>query len=178
MVEQGEQGLGPAANDSRSVQAHFLHVRRSRTVEALNSISLHFGLDLPDPLSDRALAEFCLAIPREQFFGQGKDRALARRVLAGRVPEWVLSQPLYGQPNIDWFDRLTPQRAEISAELDRLTRVPMAAAMLDLPRLKALVDDWPKDAASANEHRYEYESLLTRGVHMGRFLRWMDGGND
>jgi asparagine synthase (glutamine-hydrolysing) len=178
MVELGEHGLGPAANDSRSVQAHFIHARRSRIVEANLSISLHFGLNLPDPLSDRRLAEFCLAIPRQHFFGRGKDRALARRVMAGRVPDWVLNQSLYGQPNVEWFDRLTPQRAEISAEIDRLTRVPMAAAMLDLPRLKALVDNWPQDAASANEHRYEYESLLTRGVHMGRFLRWVDGGND
>lgn len=149
----------------------------ARHVEAYVATATLYGLDVPDPLSDRALAEFCLAIPREQYMLDGRQRSLARRVLADRLPASILNQPLYGQVNVEWFDRLEPQRAEIAAELDRLARVPLAAEMLDLPRLKALVDDWPRDGQAALARKFEYESLLTRAVRMGRFLRWLDGGN-
>jgi asparagine synthase (glutamine-hydrolysing) len=173
----GAHGAWPAQEDGRAIQAYYLHNRRARTLEGNIGISTLFGIRLSDPLADRALTEFCLAIPREQYVLGGRDRALARRVSAGLLPESVLNEKLWGKHNIEWFDRICPQRAEFAAELETLERVPLAAEMLDLPRLKALVDNWPADGAAANVNRLDYEYFLTRAIHMGRFIRWLDGGN-
>ena len=37
--------------------------------------------------------------------------------------------------------------------------------MLDIPRLKRLMDQWPKDEHVAQQHAAEYRLLLTRGIH-------------
>jgi hypothetical protein len=37
---------------------------------------------------------------------------------------------------------------------------------------------WPKDEQSAEQHRDEYRFALARGVHAGRFIRWVEGGNE
>jgi asparagine synthase (glutamine-hydrolysing) len=174
----GTTGIMPRDLDSRIVQAHFLDHNRLLSLETRVAIRAHYGLDLRDPLADLDLVEFCLAIPREQYFIDGRDRSLARRVLADRLPPSVVNERRIGQQKPEWHARVTPQREAYAAELQRLERIPLAAALLDLPRLKSLVEDWPADAAAARARRFTYESLLPRAVQIGRFLRWLDGSNE
>jgi len=54
---------------------------------------------------------------------------------------------------------------------------PLARRLIDLPRLKRLMAQWPKDANEAEARRGEYRLALARGVHVGRFIRWVEGGN-
>jgi hypothetical protein len=37
--------------------------------------------------------------------------------------------------------------------------------------------EWPKDEQTAQERRLEYRLVLARGIHVGRFVRWVEGGN-
>ena len=50
--------------------------------------------------------------------------------------------------------------------------------VIDLPRLKRLMGQWPKDEHAAEQRREEYELALARGVHVGRFVRWVEGRNE
>jgi hypothetical protein len=43
--------------------------------------------------------------------------------------------------------------------------------------LKRLIDQWPKTENEAERHRTEYRTALARGLHIGRFIRWVEGGN-
>jgi hypothetical protein len=36
---------------------------------------------------------------------------------------------------------------------------------------------WPKDANEAEGRMSEFRLALARGVHVGRFIRWVEGGN-
>lgn len=60
--------------------------------------------------------------------------------------------------------------------MERLERSPLASRVLDLQRLKALAEDWPNDPAGTRFH--EIGSVLWRGVHVGSFLRWVEGANE
>jgi hypothetical protein len=53
----------------------------------------------------------------------------------------------------------------------------LARRLLDLPRLKRLMAQWPKDENEAEKRMSEYRLALARGVHVGRFIRWVEGGN-
>jgi hypothetical protein len=39
------------------------------------------------------------------------------------------------------------------------------------------MSNWPKDEHAAELHKLEYNLALSRGLHIGRFIRWVEGGN-
>ncbi len=173
----GEDGAFLHQTNSRKMQAHFLQNRRTRNLEHLVTMRALYGIEQRDPYADPDLVDFCLAIPREQYLLGGQTRSLARRALADRLPATILDERKHGQQNPEWFTRISAQRESWAAEVERLAQVPLAAAMLDLPRLKRLVDTWPADAEAAKARRFDYEHLLPRAVQTGRFIRWSQGGN-
>lgn len=174
----GEEGIITTNPDSRVQRAHFLHNRWTRQVEILTTLRAYYGLDLIDPFADRALAEFCLAIPPEQYVIDGRSRSLARRVLADRLPPRLIDEPRRGQQNGHWFARLSQQKDIFAADLAQMERIPLVAGILDLPKLKSLIDRWPADAQEAHARRLQYETILSHAIQIGRFLRWVDGGNE
>lgn len=175
--EQGNDGLSFYGTDSRKLVAHMLDGQRVRMLETIRTIRTYYGLELRDPLADPDLVEFCLAIPREQYLLGGIQRSLARRVLADRLPAPLLAERGFGRQNPEWFARISAQRDSFAAEIEQLANVPLAAEMLDLPRLRRLIDDWPEDAAAAEARRFELAQMLPRAVHTGRFIRWSARGN-
>lgn len=177
LTAQGDDGLSFNGADSRKLIAHHLNAQRTRTIETTRIVRAYYGLDLRDPLADPDLAEFCLAIPRDQYLLGGVQRSLARRVLADRLPDALLAERGHGRQNPEWFTRITAQRESFAAEIERLGQVPLAAEMLDLPRLKQLIDTWPEDAVAAESRRFELATLLPRAVQTGRFIRWSERSN-
>jgi asparagine synthase (glutamine-hydrolysing) len=134
-------------------------------------------IDYRDPTADVRLLEFCLAVPTEQFLSDGKQRALARRALADRLPKVVLDEPRKGLQAADWHEQLTAARDRIEAEIDRFNACPLASKMLDLPRLRQLVENWPAGGWERDEVSVPYRSALLRGIATGHFLRRATGGN-
>jgi asparagine synthase (glutamine-hydrolysing) len=132
-------------------------------------------IDERDPTADVRLLEFCLAVPTEQFLFDGKQRTLARRALADRVPQLVLEEPRRGVQAADWHERLTAARDCVTAELDRLSACPPATKMFDLPRLRRLVENWPTDGWAREEVRVAYYMVLLRAISTGHFLRRATG---
>ncbi len=131
-----------------------------------------FGIETRDPTGDQRVIEYCFSVPGSQYLHDGVTRSLVRRAMAGRLPDQVRNRTTIGGQSSDWAEWLPSLRALFAAELDLLDRSETANHCLDLPRLHALVEQWP--AQLGNSHRNEYLLLLPRGIMMGRFIRWFE----
>src|SRR5262249_21095089 len=134
-------------------------------------------VDFRDPTADLRLLEFCLAVPTEQFLRDGTPRALARRALADRLPKQVLEEPRRGLQWADWHEDFTAARDGIVDELDRLAACPAADAVLDLPRLRRLTENWPSSGWERDDVRLSYQAVLGQAISAGHFLRRVAGAN-
>jgi len=169
------------AGDRRAAwgqRARLRLIERSWAGRTLSSCQ-HFrdGVERRDPLGDVRLAEFCLAIPADQFTRFGQDRFLARRVLADRLPPEVLQERRDGRQGAEWFDWATRNRAWLTAELDGIDASALGREVIDVPRLRAILDDWPADANAAEPQYQRMMNILGRGVAIGSFIRWAEGSN-
>jgi asparagine synthase (glutamine-hydrolysing) len=135
------------------------------------------GFESRDPHRDRRLLEFVLAVPEPMFRREGVPRAFARKVFADRLPPEILNEGRRGAQVPDWFRRLQARRQDIAAEIERFEASPLASRLIDLPRLRRLMTQWPKDADEAEQRLDAYKFMLSRGVHVGQFIRWVEGGN-
>ena len=140
-------------------------------------IEERYGLAVRDPHSDRRLLEFALAVPEPLYCRNGVPRSFARAVFADRLPREILSEIRRGSNNMAWFRKLDLKRPQIAAEIERLEASPAARCLIDLPRLKRLLAEWPKDEQAARLHLADYNNVLARGLHIGRFIRWVEEGN-
>jgi asparagine synthase (glutamine-hydrolysing) len=136
-----------------------------------------FGYEARDPHGDRRLLEFALSVPEPMYHRRGIQRWFARQVFADRLPRPILDEPQRGANNPTWFRSLGAVRPQLATEIERLEASPLANRLLDLPRLKRLMAEWPKNDNEAEKRRSEYRLALARGVHVGRFIRWVEGGN-
>jgi asparagine synthase (glutamine-hydrolysing) len=136
-----------------------------------------FGHEVRDPHADRRLLEFALAVPEPMFRRDGIPRSFARRVLADRLPREIIDERRRGANNPTWFRSLDARRGIIAGDIERLEASPLARRLIDLPRLQRLMAQWPKDEQAAEARLGEYRLALARGVHVGRFVRWVEGGN-
>ena len=136
-----------------------------------------WGVDHRDPTADRRLIEFCLQVPMEQYLAGGETRVLARRALADRLPAAVLNERRKGFQAADWHEGLSAARGEVAVELERLSRCDPAAGMLDVDRLRGLVDNWPEEGWDRTGVMSAYRLALLRGVAAGHFIRKASGSN-
>ncbi|MEJ0026248.1 MAG: asparagine synthase-related protein [Rhizomicrobium sp.] len=136
-----------------------------------------FGFESRAPLADPRLIEFCLNIPEEHFLHRGRPRSLQRDVIADRVPPDIHENYRLGDQNPEWFSRLAARHAGILQDVERISRSPLASAMIDMKRLKRAFENWPSDAQDPEGHRTELLYGAMRAVNIGRFIRWFEGGN-
>jgi asparagine synthase (glutamine-hydrolysing) len=137
-----------------------------------------WGIDVRDPTGDRRLIELCLSIPVEQYLANGVPRALARRVLADRLPAQVIGEMRKGFQGADWYVGLVADWKQVEGEMAAIAAAPAARRLLDVPRLQRLADaprerDWDSDETQA-----AYRFALLRGLSAGHFLRRASGAPD
>ena len=137
----------------------------------------HHGFELRDPHSDRRLLEFSLSVPEWMYRRNGIPRSFARRVLADRLPREILDERRTGIQSGAWFRRLDGRRLDIADEIERLDASPLARRLIDVQRLKRLMSEWPKDEHAAELRKMEFHRALGRGLQVGGFIRWVEGGN-
>lgn len=130
-----------------------------------------WGVDVRDPTRDLRLLEYCLSVPTRAFLAGGRPRALALRAFGDRLPAAVTANRRKGVQAIDWHEGLTLSRDGLREEIARLEQVPAAAAVLDLPRMRRLVEEWPEGDWNSSAVISEYRLALLRGVANGHFLR-------
>lgn len=166
--------MGEKFGGEGSIRREIMDLYQSRA-QVRSGLRAIYGFDLREPLRDKRLLEFCFAVPNDQYLRNGVTRWLARRVLAGQAPPEVVNNPRRGVQCPEFLNRLLPRRTEFLSTLEELERSPTARRCLDLPRLKTLAHSLPTDPAAA--HYIPYVAVLERGLHAGRFIRWVEGGN-
>ncbi len=140
-----------------------------------NAMRAITGIERRDPLADIRLIEFCLSLPHDQYLRDGITRRLARRCLTDRLPSMITArQELLGKQNPEWFHRMNSDRAGMVESFSRIKSSLPARRILDLPRLEALLRDWPADAVSAERRSTLYHYVLPRALHLGQFLLWAE----
>jgi asparagine synthase (glutamine-hydrolysing) len=176
-----EAGFDPrfveSARDPAAYRASFLFDRNQFARDNRASAYEQHGFEIRDPHGDRRLLEFCLGVPEPMYRQRGVGRSFARAVLADRLPPEIVGERRTGMQDAQWFSRLDQRRAQIGEQVERLAASPTASRLLDLPRLKRLVDQWPADAEAAQGRMQDYRLALSRGLHVGNFIRWVEGGN-
>jgi asparagine synthase (glutamine-hydrolysing) len=129
------------------------------------------------PFRDRELAEFCLAVPQTLYRRGGVRRWFARQVFADRLPPEILTETRRGEQAPNWFESLTARKPVIAAEIERMEASSFACRLFDVPRMKRLLGEWPQNASDAEARAAEYRYGLDRAVHLGQFIRWVEGTN-
>jgi asparagine synthase (glutamine-hydrolysing) len=131
-------------------------------------------LDYRDPTFDKRVVEFCLTVPLEQFIRGGKLRSLARRAMAARLPAVTLNRSQRGRQSADWHISMSAVRGRMLREMNHLESSPLASRMLDLARMRRLIEDWPTGGFDQPQVEGPYHAALTRGFSVGSFLHKYD----
>ena len=141
-------------------------------------MELLYGIPLRDPAAYRPLVEFCHGLPTGIFRRDGTDRWLAREMARGRMPEEQRLRRDIGLHHVDWHRRIARARPQLLDELERMAGDADIAAMLDLPRLRTLLMEFPDAADASLETALPYVTALPIGLAAGRFIAWSKVRND
>jgi asparagine synthase (glutamine-hydrolysing) len=154
----------------RDVDRRLTLLRLADTAPYTKGVLAGWHVDLRHPAIDRRVVETCLSMPPREFIRGGVLAAVYRRAFGLRLPDALLNEPLRGVQGADWHEGATAGRSTLAQLVTQIEADPMARRMLDLPRLRALVDDWPSGAWDREEVRGPYRMALLRGVSLGHFL--------
>ena len=136
-------------------------------------------VDSRDPMGDRKIVEFCYAIPDDQFYKDGVDRRLIKRMMAGRLPQEILKAPR-GDQGADWHSRMVPDLQRFDAELTRLADDPVMAERLDIQRMRDAIRNWPDKTPVSRADNPEMMIMrlgIPRAISVARFINRVEGKN-
>jgi asparagine synthase (glutamine-hydrolysing) len=135
------------------------------------AVGAAWGIETRDPTGDKRVFEFCAATPAEQSTVDRQERSLVRRAMRGRLPDATLDRKEKGTQAADWYECLGAVRRELLAELAASRKSAVARRLIDVERLRAALEDWPKTAQEAAEKADVYQSAIPRGMAVGYFIR-------
>lgn len=159
------------------LRAHRIFDQLQSTRDSMSMLGDRTGIERRDPYADRELIEFCLTVPESLYRRGGVPRWFARQVFADRLPPEILNENRTGEQSPNWFESLEACKPVFVCELERFEASRLANRLIDLPRLRRLMAEWPEDAGAAEKRVKEYCYALDRAVHVGQFIRWVEGGN-
>lgn len=148
--------------------------------DVLYSIERLHGLPSRDPTAYRPFLEYCFAIPPEQYMRNGEERWLARRLLRGKIPEFVLNERRLGKSAADLEIRITQRKQELLDEIDWLMTDNDVSSRIDLSRLKRYLEiasDCESGAAARGPLSRKAAFAVARGIATARFIRFVANKN-
>jgi asparagine synthase (glutamine-hydrolysing) len=163
---------------SHVVRMSDLEFRVSVLTSGIDSMDLYsgyrpwFGVETRDPTADRRVIEYCFGISGDQYLLDGEARSLVRRAMKGKLPDQVRTRTTIGAQAPDWIEWLPAMRGQLQAELDALEKSDTVQRMIDLPRLRGLMERWPEPMLV--HHDRDYYMRLLRGIMMGKYIRWFE----
>lgn len=158
---------------SRHWRAAVLDDMFSESAEIELALRLHHGIAVRDPTLYQPLLDLCIGIPDDQYLRDGTQRWLARRVLQGRVPEMVRTEPRAGRQAADWALRFQRDRSILLNDLAQMRDDPMLARVFDVERLSDNLAQWPgADGTNAGDYD-RICAALGRAVSTARFMRYV-----
>ena len=123
-----------------------------------------------DPTADKRIFDFCYGVPQEQSSVGGHTRSLLRRAMRGRLPDEIRLSYKFGIQSADWYLPVQAALGEFAQELDHIQLSATANDILNLPRLRQLVDTFPASGLDSDEIEAEYGHDLSRGMSMAYFI--------
>jgi len=136
-----------------------------------------YGVGLRDPTAYRPFVEYCLGLPTRMFMRDGELRWLAKRMAEGIMPDSQRLNPLQGWWDADWHVRIGRRRKEFLAELDRLEKDERIGPMIDVPRLRAALENWPKETEIDPQKFYGLQLAIPAALVTARFINYVEGRN-
>ena len=136
-----------------------------------------YGVAQRDPMAYRPLVEYCWGLPTKMFMRDGQMRWLAKQMAKGIMPEAQRANRLHGRWDADWHVRIGRRRGQILAEFDRLQSNDRFAAMFDLQKLTAALEDWPAQTETDAQKYYPLEFAVPRVLMTARFIDYVEGRN-
>jgi len=131
-----------------------------------------FGVDTRSPLTDRRLVEFCLALPEIQCARNGEQRLLMRRAMVGRLPPSTLTGSQRGLQAPGWFEAMTAERPSLLEAVGRFEQDESIKHVLDLPRLRRLLERWPQQSPTRSPEFELYRGAIGKAMMAGAFIVW------
>ena len=162
----------------RHAQRLLFHNGDADSPEVYQAFEQMYGVALRDPMAYRPFVEFCFGLPVEMFMRDGRMRWLAKEMAKGIMPEEQRTNRLNGRWDADWHLRLGRRRTDLMAEIDRLAGDERIAAMLDLPRMRAALEEWPDETEIDPQQYYVREFAVPRGLLAARFVNYVEGRNE
>ncbi len=94
-----------------------------------------YGVDVRDPTRDRRIVEFCLRVPDEAFWANGRRRGLIRKGMQSRLPRSVLECRAKGLQSADVLQRYQQEASSMLSVLEEAAQNPQVI-VLDITRMK------------------------------------------
>jgi asparagine synthase (glutamine-hydrolysing) len=148
------------------------------TAEVYQMFEQLYGVSQRDPTAYRPFVEFCYGLPVELFVRDGEMRWLAKQLAHGIMPERQRANRVNGRWDSDWHLRLKRKQQEYLDELTAIERDPKLAAMIDVPRLRAVLEDMPQTTVTERRRVLPLEMAIPRAMQVARFVRYAEGRND
>lgn len=135
------------------------------------------GIEPRSPFMDKRVVEFCAGLPDDCFLHKGETRHLARQMLRRLgAPDRLVNEQRKGIPFANWHNVLMRHRQALHNELDLLVASPGAAKVLDLGKLRRIVEALPS-ADPADMNHFAQAKTLCTGITFGRYIRFMERSN-
>ncbi len=139
------------------------------------------GIDVRDPCADRRVIDFCFSIPSEQYVAPVEPygpltRSLVRRSMRHRLPTATFTRTTRGQQGADWYLSMHDAMPGLRPQLLLNEQSPTAARLLDLPRMRRLLDTWPDhlnqlSSPDSLSSSFAWGDSLCRAFSFGYFIR-------
>ncbi len=147
--------------------------------ESLAGLTALHGVEMRDPFADRRIVEWTMGLPEDQFYRNGVDRWLMRRMVDGMLPDSVRTNRRRGIQSCDWHLRMTRDLPRYRAEVEAMGDDADMAEMIDVDRLRDMIDAWPDQSItdSRDPRRSALPVLLPLALQVGRFVLRVKGSN-
>ncbi len=124
-----------------------------------------------DPLSDGEVSRLLFSLPASAWLGDGRDRALARRVMRGLVPDEVRLRTARGMQGLDAAVAVAANQQQYREALERVEASSTAAALLDLDSIRdSMIDGVPTEGRES----MMWQLHEGRTLGFGLFVAWYD----
>jgi len=147
------------------------------SAEVYQAFEQLYGVPCRDPMAYRPFVEFCFGLPTEVFVRGGEMRWLAKQLAKGIMPEQQRRNRLNGRWDADWHLRIKRRREDYLEQLDRIEDDERLNAMIDVPRLRAALEDFPAHTLTDEQKYFPIEYTLMRGLLTARFIQHIEGRN-
>jgi asparagine synthase (glutamine-hydrolysing) len=152
--------------DARAEQMRILRSGRlADTLEITERISAAHGITTLHPLADRAIAEFCAALPGDQRIRDGRTRAILRRALADVLPESIATRG--GKAEFSGAFLQTMRDHDVALLDGVFARADRIGSMIDVGRARALYGRWRGGGRISAAHSMAL-------VRIARAILWME----